>query len=61
MALMRVCREFGRLPSDIEALTAAEFFELICYLKICDDREREAHEKAKRDADAKGKSRKGRG
>ena len=53
MALLRVCREFGCLPNVLEERTSMEFTELIVYVKICDDAEREAHEKARRESEAK--------
>jgi len=50
---LRVCREFGCLPKDIEELTDGEFLELATFLKMCDDAEREAYRKAEQESKSK--------
>lgn len=50
--LIRVCKEFGCLPRDVEDLSAMEFVELVAYLKMQDDAEKKAIEKSKAESRA---------
>jgi hypothetical protein len=47
MALLHICKEFGRLPREIEELTAAEFLELYAFLKIINDSDSRSASNAK--------------